>query len=93
MPPDREQFALRVGDDVLGVGVPDPPDDQPGSDMIDAAAGSEGSERDLGDLGVGHPLPQFLIEDRFRITDRRPRIVRDRADRGGDGAVLPGGDG
>jgi hypothetical protein len=33
VPPDREQFALLVGDDVGGVGIADPPDDQPGADL------------------------------------------------------------
>jgi len=60
VPPDREQLALLAGDDVGGVGVANPTDDQPGADLPLLPAGCESGEWNLGDLGVGHPLVQFL---------------------------------
>jgi len=84
---------LRVGDDMRGVGVPDPPDDQPGRDLLCLPAGSESGKRDLGDLGIGHPLPELFIEHRFRVADRGPSGIRDRVDGRGHGPVLAGGDG
>ena len=37
-PPDREQLTLLVAGDVGGVGVADPPHDQPGRDLTGLAA-------------------------------------------------------
>ena len=78
MPPDREQLTLSVGDDMVGVGVADPAHDQPGGDLLRVGFGPERGERDLGDLGVGNPLPQLLVVDRVRVADRCPRRLRDR---------------
>ena len=38
--------------------------------MLGLGAGGERGERDLGDLGVGHPLLELLVEDRLRVADR-----------------------
>jgi hypothetical protein len=49
-------------------------------------------ETDLGDLCVRYPLLELLIEHRVRIPNSGLPVVGDRADRGGDGAVLSAGD-
>jgi AcrR family transcriptional regulator len=90
--PDPEQLALGVHGDVVGVGVADPPDDQPGGDLAGFGFRGERSERDLGDLGVTDPLLQLIVEDRVRVVDRGPGIVRNLADGCGDGPVLAGRD-
>jgi len=92
VPPDREQFTLLIAGDLGGVGVSDPPDDQPGADLTGFAPGCEGGEGGLGDFGVGDRLFQFFVEDRFGVADLRPSVTRDARDGGGDGAVLAGGD-
>jgi len=90
--PSGKQLALRVHVHVVGVGVPHPPHDQPRGDLPSLGFRGERGERDLGDFGVTDPLPELVVEDRARVADRRPRILRYRGDRRGHGPVLAGSD-
>jgi len=64
--PDGEQLALAAGG--LLVLVADPADDEAGGDGL-AFLRRERRVLGLGDLGVGDPAAQLVIEDRLRVLD------------------------
>jgi hypothetical protein len=78
---DRERFGL-PGRDSLGVEAPHAAHDQPGGDVLGAAASGERGERHLGDFGIGDPLVFVLVEDGVGVADRRPAGLVDAGDGG-----------
>src|SRR5262245_29319211 len=77
--PHGEQFALRVNGAL--VEIRDAPHDQPCGDVV--AGAFERGVGDLGDLGAGDEALLLVVQDRLRVLDLDPRIVRDRRDRPG----------
>ena len=85
--PDGEQLVLPVGG--LLVLVADPADDQPGGDRMSLLR-RERRVLGLGDLGVGDPAVQLVVEDRLRVLDGGPALFGNRGDRGADAASSSG---
>lgn len=70
VPPGVEKRRLV---DVLRVQIRDPADHEPSVDSFGLVPGTERGEGDLGNLGVGDPLPGVLVTDRVRVLDLCPR--------------------
>jgi len=86
--PAREQLTLPgVG---LGIELADPADHQPGVELV--AGAGEGGVDGFGDLGVGDPLPGFVVPHRVRVADRGPGVLADQRDRGPRPTVSGDGD-